>query len=61
MQQCPDCGRIYDESESATCPFCYDFDDRETYHIVYDHDKGEALSLAGEDYEEFKRQHPDWC
>lgn len=22
MQQCPDCGRVYDESEYARCPYC---------------------------------------
>ena len=27
MQQCGDCLKIYDESESARCPFCSDDDD----------------------------------
>ena len=22
MQQCPDCGRVYDESEYTHCPYC---------------------------------------
>ena len=22
MQQCPDCGKIYDESEYTHCPYC---------------------------------------
>lgn len=59
MQMCPDCGKIYDESEGL-CPFCHDFDDRETNYIVYDSKLGEALSLSEQEYEEFKRTHPDY-
>lgn len=22
MQQCPDCNKVYDESEYCTCPYC---------------------------------------
>lgn len=61
MQMCPDCGKVYDESEYSRCPFCYDEEDtRETYHIVYDHEQGKALSLSGDEFEEFKKTHPDY-
>ena len=23
MQMCPECGRVYDESEYTKCPYCY--------------------------------------
>ena len=59
MQMCPECGKIYDESEGP-CPFCYDYDDRETYHIVYDSQLGKALTLSGREYEEFKKTHPEY-
>lgn len=60
MQMCPECGRLYDESENATCPFCYRYDPRPTYHIVYDSDQGKALTLTDEEYEEFKKTHPEY-
>ena len=60
MQQCPNCGKIYDESEDSKCPYCNDYDTRPVYHIVYDRDLGLALSLTGEEYEEFKRTHPEY-
>ena len=60
MQQCPDCGRIYDESDYAKCPFCHYEDPRPVYHIVYDRELGKALELTGKDYEEFVRTHPEY-
>ncbi len=60
MQVCPECNRIYDESEYSCCPYCNDMDDRETYHIVYDAELGKALSLSGKEYEEFKKTHPGY-
>lgn len=27
MQQCPNCGEVYDESEYAKCPYCHPSDD----------------------------------
>ena len=60
MQQCPRCNRIYDESESCRCPFCYHDDDREIVHIVYDHEQEKVLNLSDAEYEEFKKTHPDY-
>ena len=60
MQMCPNCNKIYDESEYSKCPFCHDEDTRPVYHIVYDRDLGKALSLTGKDYEEFVRTHPEY-
>lgn len=60
MQMCPECGRVYDESESAGCPYCYDHDDGPTYYIVYDSERGEALSLTAEEFEAFKETHPEY-
>ena len=38
MQMCPDCGKIYDESEYAHCPFC----------------SGECIESEDEEWEEFE-------
>lgn len=58
MQMCPDCGRIYDESDYAKCPYCDtedfadedidEYDDMEDYvdpgyEYVYDED-GNSVS-----------------
>ena len=45
MQQCPECGSVYDESEYARCPYCRsgrnnNSDDYDV--IVYDHEEGKA-------------------
>ena len=44
MQQCPDCGRVYDESDYAGCPYCDGYDDGIDHDnvIVYDREAGEA-------------------
>lgn len=34
MQMCPDCGRVYDESEYSKCPFCSNDDYKRRYHKV---------------------------
>lgn len=60
MQMCPECGRIYDESEYAKCPFCYKDDDEPKYYIVYDSEREEALSLSDDEFEEFKKTHPEY-
>lgn len=28
MQMCPECERVYDESETPECPYCHPIDDR---------------------------------
>ena len=60
MQMCPECGKYYDESEDSRCPFCCASDDRPVLHIVFDREKGEALDLTDEEYEEFKKTHPEY-
>lgn len=45
MQQCGDCLKIYDESESAGCPYCSDDGDEYTHVIVFDKDQGVAKSV----------------
>lgn len=40
MQQCPECNRMYDESESALCPYCY-YDDGLDHENVIVYDKKE--------------------
>ena len=57
---CPFCGCVYDESEDSQCPNCYKGDSRATGHIVYDDKLGKALALTDEEYEEFKKTHPDY-
>lgn len=60
MQQCPRCNKVYDESEDGVCPYCERYNDpRPTYYVVYDKDLGQTLTLTGNDYEEYKRNHPE--
>ena len=60
MQMCPDCGRVYDESEYAKCPRCYDdYGYQEVVYIVTD-DDGKVLELSKDEFEEFKRTHPGY-
>lgn len=59
MQICPNCERVYDESEGG-CPYCGNYDSRETYHIVYDNDLKQALELTESEFEEFKKNHPEY-
>lgn len=43
MQMCPNCDRVYDESEYSRCPYCHPYDEdygRERTLIVYDRDEG---------------------
>lgn len=51
MQMCPNCDKVYDESEYSRCPYCNDDDYGERIHIVYDDNIGEALELTDEEYE----------
>ncbi len=61
MTMCPNCNRVYDESEDSRCPYCSSFpDNRIQYNIVYDDERGEAVSLTDEEYEEFKKTHPGY-
>lgn len=60
MQMCPECDRYYDESEYSRCPYCHSYDDRPTYTIVYDRKKKKALSLSESEYEEFKKENPEY-
>lgn len=49
MQQCGDCLKVYDESEDAHCPFCWEPEDDYTHVIVFDHDAGVAKSVPKEE------------
>ncbi len=60
MQMCPDCGKVYDESDYAKCPYCDSYDPRPVHYIVYDRELGKALSLTAEELEEFKKTHPEY-
>ena len=54
MQMCPNCDKVYDESEYSRCPYCYE--KVEILHIVCD-DDGTVLELTDCEYEEFKKTH----
>lgn len=54
MQMCPNCDRVYDESEYSRCPYCHEY--VETLHIVCD-DDGTVLELTDSEYAEFKKTH----
>ena len=60
MQRCPFCGCVYDESESAGCPNCNSYDDRPISYIVFDKKQGKAVELSEKEYEEFKKDNPDY-
>ena len=60
MQMCPDCGRVYDESDYCKCPYCHRSDPRPVFHIVYDNKLGKVLELTEDEYEEFKNTHPGY-
>lgn len=60
MQTCGECGKVYDESEYAKCPYCYGDDYGTMIHIVFDDAAGEVKELTDEEYEEFKKTHPDY-
>ena len=60
MQMCPECGRVYDESDYSKCPFCHRYDPRPIYHIVYDKELDKTLELTDEEYKEFKKTHPEY-
>lgn len=55
MQMCPDCGKVYDESEYAGCPRCYPDRDngRERTVIVYDRDEGRAKCVPESEAEKY--------
>lgn len=59
MQMCPECDKVYDESEYCRCPYCHDEDDGGTIHIVCDDEQG-VLELTDDEYEEFKITHPEY-
>lgn len=56
MQMCPNCDKVYDESEYSHCPYCYDDYDDEYTNIVFD-DDGTILELTNDEFEEFKKTH----
>ena len=60
MQMCPNCNKVYDESEYSKCPYCHDNNYGEKINIVYDDNIGEVSELTDEEYEEFKKTHPDY-
>ena len=53
---CPNCDKVYDESEYSHCPYCYDDYDNEHINIVCD-DDGTVLELTDAEYDEFKTTH----
>ena len=53
---CPNCDKVYDESEYSHCPYCYDDYDNERINIVCDGD-GTVLELTDAEYDEFKKTH----
>ena len=59
MQMCPNCDKVYDESEYSRCPYCYDDEDVEKIYIVYDEEDG-VLELTDDEYEDFKKTHPGY-
>ena len=51
MQMCPECGRVYDESEYSKCPYCKGFFFiKKNYHIVYDYEKEESVDKDKANY-----------
>ncbi len=60
MQMCPECEKIYDESEYCKCPYCHPEGYGEQHYIVYDADIGKALELTKSEFEDFKKTHPDY-
>lgn len=51
MQMCPNCDRVYDESEYSKCPFCHKDDDEQT---DYKAQKGLVWSPKTGDWEKRK-------
>ena len=46
MQMCPECNRVYDESDNSKCPYCYPCcENSNIYYIVYDRDEKIAKSV----------------
>ena len=56
MQMCPNCDRVYDESEYSRCPYCHPYDEddgRERTVIVYDRDEGRAKYVPESEAEKY--------
>lgn len=56
MQMCPNCDRVYDESEYSRCPHCHPYDEddgRERTVIVYDRDEGRAKYVPESEAEKY--------
>lgn len=54
MQMCPDCGRVYDESEYSKCPYCHRNGNFDTdYVIVYDRDEHRAKTVPATEAEKY--------
>lgn len=56
MQMCPNCDRVYDESEYSRCPHCYSYDEdygRERTVIVYDRDEERAKYVLEPEAEKY--------
>lgn len=49
MQVCPECERVYDESEDCECPYCHAGGEDYSHVIVYDREKGEAIVVPREE------------
>lgn len=45
MQMCPNCDKVYDESEYAKCPRCHPDRKKEQTVIVFDKRDGKAKSV----------------
>lgn len=56
MQMCPNCDRVYDESEYSRCPYCHPYDGdygRERTVIVYDRDEGRVKYVPESETEKY--------
>ncbi len=54
MQMCPECDKVYDESEYSRCPYCHPYEDsREKMYIVYDRDEGRAKTVPASEVEKY--------
>lgn len=50
---CPDCGCVYDESDYAHCPDCYEDDSEKSDVIVFDRELGEAIVVPWDEAEKY--------
>lgn len=55
MQMCPNCDKIYDESEYSSCPYCHNDEDYRSERdvIVYDRDENRAKCVPESEAEKY--------